>query len=279
MRIVDLCEVLLPERLHAPDGPRVVGVREVNRVKVHQRARAFVRLVFLGFCDKPREHHHLPHLLWRLRVAQARRGDALLAQLCQGELAHVADHHARRLARLAREKGEPLVAARVTLLGRQHHGHSKGGLAIHPGRLAGEKGVQIVHRGLVQRRPPLVRRVVEGYRRLRRRQHHEARADGADVVLLARPRGVQLARDVRKVPRRCHGLALRGAEDAHVADAARARGERVAAQAARTGAVVEEIHHHRWRHPWVSPRVAMLKFHWCTCASMPGIRLDRTRNY
>ena len=109
--------------------------------------------------------------------------------------------------------------------------------------------MQIVFRGLVQCRPPLVGLIVVTDRRLHRWQHHEPCRDGTEVRLVARPRAVQLARDVCKVFRRCHGLALLGTEDAHVADATRARGEHVACQAARVGAIVDDTHGRRRRYP------------------------------
>lgn len=230
--VVEFCEVLLPEGLHALDRPRVVCVREVDRIKVHHPLWVLVREAALRLGHQPREDHRLP-LVGHVHVAQLRRAGALLAQLRVRERGHVADHHARRMARLAQGEDEPLAAARVAQLGRERDGQAKGGLGVHPRGRAGEHDVQVVHRRLVQRRPAQVRRGVGGQRRLHARQHQKVRARRAQVGGLVRPREVQLARDVRRALRCRTGFALRGAVAAHVARAALARGQQVAALAAR----------------------------------------------
>jgi len=121
--VVHRSEVLLPKGLHALDGPRVLGVREVDRVKVHHR---FFSLA-LEFCDKARKHQRLP-LVHDVRVAQLRRLGVLLAQLREGELGHVADHPGRGLARLALGEDEPLAAGRVAPVGCERDAQAEGGL-------------------------------------------------------------------------------------------------------------------------------------------------------
>lgn len=137
--VVDGSEVLLPKGLHALDGPRVLGVREVDRVKVHHR---FFSLA-LEFCDKARKHQHLP-LVHDVGVAQLRRPGALLAQLREGELGHVADHPGRGLARLAPGEDEPLAAGRVAQVGLERDARAEGGLGKDTGGRVGEHHVQVV---------------------------------------------------------------------------------------------------------------------------------------
>ena len=184
--------------------------------------------------DHPRKDHCLPFVR-RDGVAQLRRPGALLAQHGQGELGHVADHHARRLARLANGKVDTLAATRVAAVLSEHDGRAKDGLVEDLRRRAGEQDVQKVHRGLVQPRPPHVRRVTRGEGCLHRRQHQKVCTGAAKVGVLARPRKVQLARNARKAKRFRLGLALRGAKSAHAADAAFARGQNVAALTGRGG--------------------------------------------
>ena len=231
--VVQFCKLLLPQGLHALDRPRVLCVREVDCVKVHDPLCALVREDVLRLGHQPREHHRLPLVrAVRVRVAQSRRLEGFLAQLRERKLGHVADHHARGLARLAIGEGGPLAAAGVTHLGGEHDGQAKGGLEEDPRGRAGKHHVQVVHGRLVQRRPAQVQRGVGLQRRLHRRQHQKVRTRRADVGLWVRPVAVQLARNVRKALRCCLGLALLGAKVAHVAHAALARGQQVAALAA-----------------------------------------------
>ena len=114
-----------------------------------------VRGVPLGFGDKARDDDRLPLVLRAVAVALGGRSGARVAHLREGELAHVAHDLGRRLARLAKGKVDPLAAARVTKLGREHGGHAEGGLVTHARGRAGKKeDVQVVHGGVVQRRPP-----------------------------------------------------------------------------------------------------------------------------
>jgi hypothetical protein len=175
---------------------------------VHHRLRRFVRGFPLNLDDKARDDDRLPLVLRAVAVAQGERGGARLAQLREGELAHVAHDLGRRLARLAKGKVDALAAARVAKLGREHGGHAEGGLVAHARGRAGEEDVQVVHGGVVQRGPPQLRRGARGQVGLRRGQHQKVRGGGAEVGVLVGQGTVQLARHVRKAQRRRLGLAL-----------------------------------------------------------------------
>ena len=206
--VVKELELLLPQGLHATDRPRVVGVGNVDGVKMHHRLARFVGEVPLAFDDKARDDDRLPLVLRAVGVAQGGRRAARGAHLREGELAHVAHDLGRRLARLAKGEVDPLAAARVAKLGREHGGHAEGGLVVHARGRAGEEDVQVVHGGVVQRRPPQLRRGARGQVGLRRGQHQKVRGGRAEVGVLVGQGEVQLARDVGKAQRRRLGLAL-----------------------------------------------------------------------
>ena len=227
--VIDGRELLLPQRLHSTHRPRVVCVCHVDGVKVHH-----VRRRVVGFGDKARDDDRLSLLPRAVLLAQPRCPDALLAHLREGELAHVGHDLGDNLVRFA-EESEALAAARVAELGREHHGHAEGGLLVNAGGRRGEEDVQVVHRGVVECRPPQLRQGAIGQVGLRRGQHKKVRGCAPNVGLLVGHGAVQLACDVGKAQRRRIGLALDGAVDAHVAYAALARCQHVAALAAGGG--------------------------------------------
>ena len=233
--VTDRQELLLPKRLHALHRPRVVCVREVDCVKVHRPPRIAASWSVFRFCNKARQQDHLPQVFRAVLVAQPRRADHLRAHLREREGGHAAEHRGCRLARLVVEEDESPTAAREPRLGCERNGHAKRGFAEDARWRAREQDVQVVHGGLVQRRPSQVRSGQRARRRPHRRQHHDVQARGAGLGFLARPVAVQLARDVREGERHRLGLALRRAVDAHATRAARARGQHIAALATRNG--------------------------------------------